>query len=514
MVGLASKPVGTPALLGKSAELYLAVRCLLLRKTQIPRTPHLSRNRAWRAPTKAQDPSEVDPAQKRFSRSRAALESNSPLVSQVAVGFFAVADHMKTLITIAMAFSTSYSAFADVFYNINFNAQPVNQVVMTGFAPQNVSQINFGTPVVVSSFGALTDQPLVFDNVGGDFYDQIHLSLPPMYPPSLDLVFDFTSAGLIGSPCWFAVLFDTPSVRNIWFNNDGTISLFIPGNEIEIGSFTNGEAFRVLSHIDLVNHQWSIFKNGALLASVPMQIDDYVGSIRFNYGILPSGGPGAAAIDNIVVSTPGGPPTISCPEPVLLECGEGAAATLQVQVEDASGNPLEVIWTVDDTPYQTNYIPSGGMITSAAVTFAAGFGFGPHSVEVWVSNGTDSAACSTTVTVREDIIAPQITSAAATPSLLWPPNHQMVAVTVVAEAVDNCGPATARIISVSSNEPDSGNDWRITGDLTVELRAKRMGTGRNRVYTILVEGRDAAGNAAVKAVPVTVPHDKRAEPSN
>lgn len=425
---------------------------------------------------------------------------------------------MKTFFTIALALGTSFPAFSGILYNINFNGQPTNQIVMTGTAPQNVSQINFGTPVVVSSFGSLTNRPLVFDNVGGDFYDQIQLNLLQAYPPSLDLAFDFTSAGLIGSPCRFSVLFDTPRVRNIWFNNDGTISLYIPGNEIDIGSFTNGEAFRVSSHIDLANHRWSIFKNGALLATVPMQIDDYVRSIRFNYGILNNGGSGAVAIDNIVVSTPGGtpppvPPTISCPAPVILECAEGAPAILQVHVEQAMGNPLEVIWTVDDTPYQTNHIPSGGTITSTNVAFAANFEFGPHSVDVSVYDGTNSASCSTTVTVR-DSVPPEIPVVTATPSVLWPPNNKMVSVNVAAHALDNCGPATARIISVSSNEPDAGDDWKITGDLTVELRAKRLGARHSRIYTIVIEGSDAAGNTVLKTVAVTVPHDQRAAAKN
>jgi hypothetical protein len=90
----------------------------------------------------------------------------------------------------------------------------------------------------------------------------------------------------------------------------------------------------------------------------------------------------------------------------------------------------------------------------------------------------------------------------------------MVAVTVSAAATDTCsGPPVCRIVSVSSNEPvdgtgdgDTAPDWQITGDLTVDLRAERSGNGDGRIYTIVVECRDQAGNAATSAAHVTVRH--------
>ena len=208
---------------------------------------------------------------------------------------------------------TSGTAFSQVLYNIDFNApaQPVNQIVRTGSAPGFVSSINFGTPLVVSSFGSLVDQPLRLDMAGNDspfYYDQIQLNLPQTHPNTMDLAFDFTSSGLIGSHAQLAVVFDTPSVRNIYFGNDGTISLWAPFlTQTSVGNFSNGEAFRFDAHLDFINNRWTMYKNGVLLGGAFFQPDSYVQAIRFSYGIVSAGqlsDSSAVAIDNIVVTVP------------------------------------------------------------------------------------------------------------------------------------------------------------------------------------------------------------------
>jgi hypothetical protein len=131
-------------------------------------------------------------------------------------------------------------------------------------------------------------------------------------------------------------------------------------------------------------------------------------------------------------------------------------------------------------------------------------------------NKAASSQCQATVTVA-DTTPPSIASATATPSVLWPPNHQMVPVTLSVVVSDNCAATAAcQIVSVSSNEPPEGlgdgdmaPDWVITGKLAVGLRAERSGTGNGRVYTIMVRCTDAAGNSSSKTVTVSVPHDRR-----
>jgi hypothetical protein len=98
------------------------------------------------------------------------------------------------------------------------------------------------------------------------------------------------------------------------------------------------------------------------------------------------------------------------------------------------------------------------------------------------------------------------------PNVLSPPNHRLVLVTVSVSAADACDAhPVCKIISVTSNEPDSGcgsgdfpNDIQNISGLTVQLRAERCGTGKGRVYTITVQCKDASGNTSTKTTTVKV----------
>ena len=115
-------------------------------------------------------------------------------------------------------------------------------------------------------------------------------------------------------------------------------------------------------------------------------------------------------------------------------------------------------------------------------------------------------------TTTGDTAPPVIASVTPSTATLWPPNHQMVPVSVTVNATDNVGVVSRKITAVSSSEPDNGlgdgdtaGDVVITGDLTVSLRAERSGKGNGRTYTIYVEAKDAAGNKATGTCTVSVP---------
>ncbi|HEX5733922.1 MAG TPA: lamin tail domain-containing protein [Blastocatellia bacterium] len=104
-----------------------------------------------------------------------------------------------------------------------------------------------------------------------------------------------------------------------------------------------------------------------------------------------------------------------------------------------------------------------------------------------------------------------ITDVSVDKSVLWPPNHKMVNVTVNYATANNCGPVTCTL-SVTSNEPingeDDGNtspDWEVIDDHHVRLRAERSGSGTGRIYTITITCTDGMGGTATATTTVSVP---------
>jgi hypothetical protein len=108
---------------------------------------------------------------------------------------------------------------------------------------------------------------------------------------------------------------------------------------------------------------------------------------------------------------------------------------------------------------------------------------------------------------------PPTITCSASPSTLRPPNHQLRAITVAISAGDNSGSVTVTLLSVTSNQADSGlgpkdepndiQEW-VTGtdDRSGLLRAERF--MRQRTYTLTYRAYDSAGNTATCQTTVTV----------
>ncbi len=204
------------------------------------------------------------------------------------------------------------------------------------------------------------------------------------------------------------------------------------------------------------------------------------------------------------------PPTLTCPPATVVECG--AEAELAAQVSDPEGNAMAVVWTLNGTAVQTNLVPASSPGTVTNITLSGWFPLGTNILAVGVTDGTNAASCTTSVTVV-DTTPPVLSQVVASPTVLWPPNHKLVRVTLRASVSDLGGPATWSISGVQCNEPANargdGNtspDWSITDADTVFLRAERSGSGNARIYFIQVQATDAAGNQSeVQTVTVTVP---------
>jgi hypothetical protein len=108
----------------------------------------------------------------------------------------------------------------------------------------------------------------------------------------------------------------------------------------------------------------------------------------------------------------------------------------------------------------------------------------------------------TPVTVPSDTTPPVISSVSATPSTVWPPNGELVSVTVSVEQDDDTA-----VCSLASLTPSATVDGAvITAPLAATVRAVGGVT-----YTLAVTCTDAAGNtSAPKSTDVVVPRDTTA----
>ncbi len=102
------------------------------------------------------------------------------------------------------------------------------------------------------------------------------------------------------------------------------------------------------------------------------------------------------------------------------------------------------------------------------------------------------------------------------PSMLWPPNHTMANISASVTVTGNCGGEIVTLESVSSNEPDNGDDDGNTvddiqgvtlgvADYQFKVRRERSGIGTGRVYTATYKVTDQYGNWSTGFGTVTVP---------
>ena len=180
-------------------------------------------------------------------------------------------------------------------------------------------------------------------------------------------------------------------------------------------------------------------------------------------------------------------------------------ASMTLELGDAFTDPGAVATDTCAGDLTSSISVSGSVNTAVA---------GVYTLVYTVSDGFNTAQVSRTVNVV-DTTSPDIATITPSPHVLWPPDGRMVPVVVTVDVTDASNTAVCRITGVTSDEPSRGRgddrggpDWRLTGSLTLDLRAEREGRGDGRTYTITVECRDASGNTSLGTATVIVPHDR------
>ena len=222
---------------------------------------------------------------------------------------------------------------------------------------------------------------------------------------------------------------------------------------------------------------------GTLLAkgnhTITVSVKDAAGNTATGHVIL-----------HVVDNTP--PVILSFPGPITVS----ADGNCQGVVPDVLGSVLAT----------DNCTPSSQLVKLQHPAAGTILDKGHHTITVVVKDAAGNKTTQTIAFTIADTTAPVIQSVTANPSVLSPPNHQMVVVTVSVVASDNCDSSpNSKIISITCSEPASPDEMKITGKLTAKLAATRNGGSGGRIYTITVQCTDAAGNSSTRTVAVTVP---------
>jgi N-acetylneuraminic acid mutarotase len=212
--------------------------------------------------------------------------------------------------------------------------------------------------------------------------------------------------------------------------------------------------------------------------------------------------------------------TVENSSPIAAPTGAGTyplntSVTLGGQVSDFDGDSLTYRWMEGTTVLTQDVVQGtlGGQPVSLPFFIISNLPVGNHQIVLQVSDGFN-APVSEGITVVIDGEPPTL-APVADKTILWPPNHQMVPVTITTNAKDNSGMAVTLAVSVSCNEPNDGSQYwtepvidQSTGIITLQLQASRLGKGKGRQYTIYIVAKDQSGNSSAVQVVIVVPHDQ------
>lgn len=193
--------------------------------------------------------------------------------------------------------------------------------------------------------------------------------------------------------------------------------------------------------------------------------------------------------------------------PAAVSSPQGWTAEL-VATEDSPNLDLE--WSADAP---SSAIPPGGSLSGFSVTVPGSDPTYTQSHWTVSLDGTGEAAYSAVLDTERFCALPRL-SVAASPSVLWPPNHQMVPVKIAVSVQDDIDPKPlVTLVSVTSNQAGNPHDISAAiGTSTTDIGLVSTRTGQDkggRVYTITYEAQNLCGGQASATTTVTVPHDRR-----
>jgi glycosidase len=214
------------------------------------------------------------------------------------------------------------------------------------------------------------------------------------------------------------------------------------------------------------------------------------------------------------------------PPPVNVDLAPPVASTTTIPSANGNGwiNTSPVTVNLGATDSGSGVEQLRYWINSGPVTVAAGgtastqiSGNGTNSVGLRALDNAGNISGLVTLGVNIDLTAPGV-SVSVHPSLLWPTNGKMVAVTVsgsITDALSGVDSNTAAFSVVDEYglvQPSGPVSLGAGGSYSfpVSLQASRLNSDKDgRQYTIKVSAQDLAGNAGSATTIVTVLHDQK-----
>ncbi len=192
------------------------------------------------------------------------------------------------------------------------------------------------------------------------------------------------------------------------------------------------------------------------------------------------------------------------------------AVTLRGEVADYDGDHVTYTWLKGNTKLGEGTVQTfvGGDPVSLPSCVISNLSLGVHTVTLQVSDGKNTPVTASIIIKIDDTTVPTL-APIADKTILWPPNHQIVPVTIAAHAADNSGlPVTLKVAIACNEAPDDTAYWtapvinQAAGIISMQFMADRSGKGDGRQYTVTITATDADGNESTTNVKIVVPHDQ------
>ena len=226
-----------------------------------------------------------------------------------------------------------------------------------------------------------------------------------------------------------------------------------------------------------------------------------------------SAGDGTRVSTIVVTKIVAQPPVANAGPDQTVECTGDSQAEVHLS-GSASTDPNDDIVLYE---WFENFGAATQTLLGTGKDLTVSLALGTHTITLKVTDATAQTATDEVVIQVVDT-TPPVVSLRSNPASLWPPNHKLVDVHADL-LVQECGPYTVTLESVTSNESDNGlGDGDTVGDIQgaalgtadydLKLRAERAGGGSGRVYTVVYKVVDAGGLETIATTWITVPHDQ------